>query len=420
MVQQLPLEETLDQPSQNPLSPEDKALARAIASTTLRHLGRIDKVLNKLMSKSPGNRGGDALNIMRLTAAQILFMNVPDHASVSLAAELAKKDHKAKHFVKLINGVLRSLSREKGACLDSLTFADNLPDWVRKTWETAYGAGTTEEMAKALANEPYLDIATKSDGSELVQQLGGVLLKNGTIRLTHRGAVPDLPGFKQGDWWVQDAAAQLVPSLLSDVKNQKIADLCAAPGGKTLCLARDGANVTAVDVSIKRLERLKENLNRVQLDAEIVATDIVEWETEQVFDALILDAPCSATGTARKHPDVLWLKTPDQPQKLAKLQTSLMKKAASLLKPGGKMIYATCSLQPEEGEALLQKVDLSNINLSIDPISNDEVFDLAGSVSKSGTIRILPHHNLQATAGDVSNRPSGMDGFFMARLVKTS
>ncbi|MEO1066240.1 MAG: RsmB/NOP family class I SAM-dependent RNA methyltransferase [Pseudomonadota bacterium] len=423
------LESILDQPGKDSLVPKDAALARAIASTVLRRKGQVDRVLAKRMQKPLGKRGGPAMNILRLGTAQILFMDVADYAAVSLAMALAKADPRARHFAKLINGVLRGIAREKEAILSDLKACDILPDWVLQSWRDAYGTARCEAMARELAHEPYLDLSIKpmspDERDTLADQLGGLALPSGGIRLKASGAVTALTGFDDGLWWVQDMAAGLAPALFGDVEGRRIADLCAAPGGKTAHLAARGAHVTAVDISAQRMERLHENLERLGLAAETEIADLLEWTPQQPFDHILLDAPCSATGTARKHPDVLWLKQPEQVAALAKLQRTLIAHCSSFLKPGGTLVFCTCSLEVEEGEAILEFVRTQSLPLRLKPVTADEVFGLAEIVQSNGTVRTLPCHS--PLAGDAmlppeGNEPdavmTGLDGFFIARFEK--
>lgn len=417
-----PLEYLMDRTNDDPMLANDRALARAITATTLRRKGQIDKILTDLMEKPLGKRGGPAMHILRIAAAQILFMEVADHASVSLAMDMAKADHKARHFARLINGVLRTMAREKAALLATLKPRDILPDWIAERWDKSYGAPVCDAMAQALSHEPYLDIQAKSDAAKWVAKLGGTLLCNGTIRLQSRGMIAALPGFEEGAWWVQDMAASLAASLLGDVSGQDVADLCAAPGGKSAYLAARGARVTAVDISNERLKLLDTNLKRLKLEANIVAADIEKWTPEHRFDAVLLDAPCSATGTARKHPDVLWLKNPERVERLATVQRRLLQRVVRFLKPGGMLVFCTCSLQWEEGETILDFVKREKLALEIMPVTPDEIGGLHEIIRADGTIRTRPDHRPQANDHlPLENDPlcAGLDGFFMARFQAT-
>ena len=406
-----PLEYLLDRKVLDELPPNDRSLARAITSTTLRRRFQIEKILSGYMQKPLGRRGGPAMHLLRLGVAQILFLDVADHAAVSTTMEIAKSDHKAKHFSKLINGVLRTIGREKADILANLKPIDILPNWLCKTWIEAYGKKTVLDMASALCHEPYLDIATKSDSPKWAETLEGIALATGSVRLKSRGAVPNLSGFADGEWWVQDTAASLAPSLLGDVSGKTVADLCAAPGGKTAYLASRGALVTAVDSSAPRVEKLTENLERLNLKADIVTSDVMAWKPEQLFDAILLDAPCSATGIIRKHPDILSLKNEQQIPQMATLQRKILKASIPFLKPGGTLVFCTCSLQPEEGEAILDYIEAENLPLKLDPIRANEIGGVSQVIQENGTVRTLPHYLEHADPV-----LSGVDGFFMARF----
>ena len=418
-----PLEYLLDRNSDDAMPANDRALARAIAATTLRRKGQIDKALDSLMQKPLGRRGGGAMHILRIAAAQILFMEVPDHASVSIAMDIAKADHKARHFSKLINGVLRAMTRQKEALLVDMKPRDILPTWLAKEWDNAYGRATCDAMANALSHEPYLDISVKPDSGDYADKLGGETLPNGSVRLKSRGMVSELAGFKEGDWWVQDMAASLAPALLGDVSGKRVADLCAAPGGKSAYLAARDAKVTAVDVSGERLKRLEENLKRLQLSADVIEADIEKWMPDDLFDCVLLDAPCSATGTARKHPDVLWLKTPELIERLVVIQRALLKRAVKFLKPGGVLVFCTCSLQPEEGEAILDFVKQEALPLELVSIRPQELSGFSDILRPDGSIRTRPNHSpLVQSASSVADDPFfvGLDGFFMAKFQKNN
>ncbi|MEM8839336.1 MAG: RsmB/NOP family class I SAM-dependent RNA methyltransferase [Pseudomonadota bacterium] len=406
------------------LPDNDRALAHAIAATTLRRKGQIDKILTGLIDKPLGKRAGQAENILRTAAAQVLFMDIAPHAAVSLATDLAKADPKARHFARVVNGVLRSLSREMDDVIPRVHPRDILPDWLSKSLMDSYGGATRDEIAKAFCEEPYLDLSVKEDPETTANALQGIVLPTGTVRLSSRGVISRYDGYAEGNWWVQDAAASLAPHLLGDVRGKKVADLCAAPGGKTAFLAARGAFVTAVDHSANRLERLRENLERLSLNAEVVEADFLDYNPAEPFDAVLLDAPCSATGTIRKHPDALWLKEPDQPAALAELQKKMLAKAIDILKPGGTLVFCTCSLQPEEGEDIASYAGKSMPQIDLKPISVDEVFGLDTIVTEHGTIRTLPSHltvTIDDSVSDESEKSrslNGLDGFFIARFVK--
>jgi 16S rRNA (cytosine967-C5)-methyltransferase len=406
-----PLDEALDDPK-GPLAaldPRDRALARAIAGATLRRLGNLRFAIAKYLRKPLDPRG--ALESILLTGAtQILLMDAPDHAAVDLAVEQANDDRAARPFAPLVNAVLRNVAREKSDLLPLFDdAARDVPDWLARRRKNAWGENLARDIAAAERGEPALDISVKEDPKLWAEKLGGEVLPTGTVRLIPNGPVPELPGFNDGVWWVQDAAASLPAKLLHAKPGMKIADLCAAPGGKTLQLATTGADVVAVDRSAPRLRRLAENLKRLGLRAETIAADATTYKGGP-FDAVLLDAPCSATGTIRRHPDVAWLKSDSDIGRLAVLQTRLLDAAANMLKPGGVLVYSTCSLEPEEGEQQIAALLQRNRKLSRDPITAEEAGD-AAFVTSLGELRTLPSHLPHAEP-----RMAGLDGFYAARL----
>jgi 16S rRNA (cytosine967-C5)-methyltransferase len=386
------------------LDARDRALARAIAGATLRHYGTIAAILASLIARRP--RGGGNLNrILEIAAAQVLFMGVPDHAAVSVALDQLGADRDGAHFKGLANAVLRRIAREKEALLAEFAMPEgDTPEWLWHRWVAAYGEETARAIADAHHVEPSLDVSVKSDPAMWAEKLESIVLPTGTVRTAAGGDIPSLPGYGDGEWWVQDAAAAIPAMLLGDVAGKAVADLCAAPGGKTAALAAAGARVTAVDVSAPRLQRLAANLKRLKLTAEIVASDILKWQPEERYDAILLDAPCTATGTIRRHPDVAWLKRAEDVAALSKVQAKMIDHAVGLLKPGGTLVYCTCSLEPEEGEA-------HAAGRSIDPIRAEEVGGLAEIITPAGTIRTLPTHLPNANP-----RLAGLDGFFVMRI----
>ncbi|MGQ4273620.1 RsmB/NOP family class I SAM-dependent RNA methyltransferase [Terrihabitans sp. B22-R8] len=407
-----PLDEALDDPRgpMADLDARDRALARAIAGASLRRLGSLRRALAGFLRKPLDPRG--ALESILLTgAAQILLMEVPDHSAVDLAVEQAHADRAARPFAPLVNGVLRNVAREREALLAKMNAADSdLPDWLMARWGEVWGVGQAGAIAAVERTEPALDITIKNDAEGWAERLGGILLPTGSIRLVPHGPVTELDGFAAGEWWVQDAAAALPARLLKPSAGMRVADLCAAPGGKTAQLAAAGADVTAVDRSAPRLRRLSENLKRLGLSARTITADATAFEDEP-FDAILLDAPCSATGTIRRHPDVAWLKSGDDIDKLAALQARLLDRAARLLKPGGVLVYSTCSLEPEEGEQQIAALLERNDSLERVPVTADEISGRTEMLNTQGELRTLPVHLPHEDA-----RLAGIDGFFAARL----
>jgi 16S rRNA (cytosine967-C5)-methyltransferase len=378
---------------------------------SLRRLGSIEKALAARLAKGLPDGLPRLTSVLVTAACQILFLDVPDYAAVDSAVRLVEADRKAKGFAGLTNAVLRGIARDKAEILAGADPLDDLAPWLKERWQAAYGLAEARAIAAIQVVEPPLDLTVKSDPEGWAQQLGGFLTPTGSVRLKPEGAVPDRPGFAEGAWWVQDAAAALPARLLGKVEGLAVADLCAAPGGKTAQLALAGARVTAVDRSAKRLERLAENMARLKLDVTLVAQDAVELTGS--FDALLIDAPCTATGTVRGHPDVMHLKSPEDVAGLARLQARLLDRVADLLKAGGRAVYCTCSLEPEEGEEQITAMLARDNRLALDPIRADELPGIAAFVTAAGCLRTLPSAWPHEDPG-----LAGLDGFFAARLIR--
>jgi 16S rRNA (cytosine967-C5)-methyltransferase len=394
------------------MATRERAFTRAMVGKTLRHLGQIRALLAGLIAKPP-HRAGALDRILELATAQIMFMEAADHAAVSLAVDQVADDLRASRYKGLANAVLRRLVREKPQLLATVEAPNlNTPPWLWERWVTTWGEPVAKQIAAAHAIEPYLDVSTRADPAPIAKALGGTVLPTGSVRLIPSGPVEALPGFADGTWWVQDTAASLPVRLLGDVAGLKIADLCAAPGGKTAALAAAGAAVTAVDISAERLHRLTANLTRLGLSAEVVTADILAWQPETLFDAVLLDAPCTSTGTIRRHPDIAHLKKPADIPALASLQAQMIDQAAKFLKPGGRLVYCSCSLEPEEGEHHVTGTIERN-DLDLERIEASEISGLEDAITAQGTLRTLPGHLTMP-----SERLSGMDGFFAMRLRK--
>ncbi len=396
--------------------PSDRAFARAIATTALRRLGQIDAILDTMLDKALPEKAAFASALLRIGVAEILFLGSAAHAAVNCAVELTNANRHARPYRGLMNAILRRVTREgpdivKAQDASGEAGMTNTPYWAWRSWEVAYGAETARAIADAHLAEPPLDLSIKSDPETWANTLGGELLSTGSVRLSHPGRVEDLPGYKEGAWWVQDAAAALPHKLLGDVSGEEVLDLCAAPGGKTLALATAGAKVTAVDRAGGRLERLRENLRRTKLTADIVKTDLTEWDPGRKWRKILLDAPCSATGTARRHPDVLRSKESQDITSLAPVQAQLLAKAAAWLEPGGTLIYCTCSLEPLEGPAQTALFLKNNPGFTRKPIDPVEIGGLSECITSEGDLRTLPCH--------LSDK-GGMDGFYAARLTSTA
>lgn len=395
------------------LEARDRALARLIAATVLRRLGELETILNSYLER-PLKRQGALWPILLSGAAQLLFLETPPHAAVGLAVDQARRDRHAAHFDKLVNALLRRVAREgTGAarCLDAVAL--NVPPWLLQRWTQAYGADAARCIAAASLAEAPLDISVKDAPQAWAERLGGHVLPTGSVRLAAGGRIEDLPGYSDGAWWVQDAAAALPVRLLGSVEGKSVVDLCAAPGGKTAQLAAGGGDVTAVDLAGARLKRLSANLDRLQLKAQLVEADAATWTPGRTFDAVLLDAPCTSTGTIRRHPDILRLKRSDDVVALAGVQSRLLDNAARLVAPGGTLLYCTCSLEPEEGALQIEHLLQRNDAFTHAPIAAGECGMAAEWLSVDGDLRTLPQHL-------PNERPelSGMDGFYAARLVR--
>lgn len=393
------------------LYPQDKALARAIVSTTLRHFGEIDRLVKSKLRPKTKPMSQYLRGVMYTAVAQMHFMEVADHAAVSIAVDAAGADHKAQHFKPLVNGVLRNILRERDSFQHDPML--NVPDWLRERLLSQYGPEKTAQIMQAHMQQAPLDLTVRKDPADWATRLEGQVVGHATVRLSKPAKVFELDGFKTGDWWVQDAAAAVPAELLlsglakkGTVEDAHILDACAAPGGKTAQFASAGATVTALDVSGHRLKRLEENIARLNLRAKSLTADLLELDEAAKFNAILLDAPCSATGTIRRHPDVPWLKSDAQIGELVALQRKMLAKAVELLKPGGTLVYCTCSLLAAEGEDHLDYMQ-SELGLQIDPISQDEVALSAPLTVADGVFRSTP---------DISD---GMDGFFAVRLMRS-
>ncbi len=391
-------------PQMKAMPPRDAAFARAMASQTLRHYGALDAVLRKFLKKplSP-HKSGAAMEILLLGACELLVLKTPAHAAVDAGNRLAAADPKAVHFKPLINAVLRKLA-DDGAAIFSNLDRERLcaPDWLWQRWSTQFDPQTARQIARAHQSEAPLDIMLRS--ADVVQPQSNALFGLAR-RVTDEARVEELPGFAQGGWWVQDAAATLPATLLGDVRGKTVIDLCAAPGGKTLQLAAAGATVTAVDLDAVRLSRVEANLKRTGLEATLAVSDALDFDGKA--DGVLVDAPCSATGTIRRHPDLPWIKEAGDALNMAVKALEILEAGACMVNPGGLLVFAVCSLDKEEGEEQVRLFLDRNPEFARAPISADEVFGRAEWLTEDGDLRTLPFQ-----------LDGGMDGFFAARFKK--
>ncbi len=401
------------------LEGRDRAFARLVVSTTLRRLGQLEAVVTRFLEKPLKADSGRTMMILTTTAAQLLFLDTPPHAAISQAVEIARIDHTSRRFDKLVNAVLRKVSTEGQAILATLDGVRlDTPEWLWQRWTAHYGETTARMMAAASLSEAALDLSVKNDPAHWAAELTGIVMPTGTVRVREAGRIEDLPGYADGAWWVQDAAAALPVRLFGNVAGQRVADLCAAPGGKTAQLAAAGANVVAVESSAKRLQRLAANLTRLKLTAETITADAAEWslmaDNAGAFDAVLLDAPCSATGTIRRHPDLLRAKAETEVQRMSQRQRELLAAAAHVVRPGGTLVYATCSLEPEEGEQVIAAFLAANPAFEISRLDAAVLGLPHEIITAEGHLRTLPQHALGPEPA-----MAGMDGFFAARLLRT-
>ena len=395
-----PLDEALDAApilSRGGAEPRDRAAAHRLAAAVLRRLGSLDAVIEPFLTRAPPDT---VRHILRLGAAGLLLLETPAHAAVGTAVDLART-RKLAPFAGLVNAVLRRVAEAGPAALDQLDGPRlDTPPWLWASW-----GADARAIAEAHTREAPLDL-TLRPGTE--PPPGGDPLPTRSLRFPPGTRVLDLPGFEQGHFWVQDAAAALPAQLLAPRPGERVADLCAAPGGKTAQLAAAGAQVFAIERDVNRLRRLHDNLARLQLDVTVVQADATEWTPPDLLDAVLLDAPCSATGTIRRHPDALRLKRPRDLVELTAGQDRLLAAAAAMLRPGGRLVYAVCSLQPEEGAARIAAA--ASLGLHPEPFTPEELAALPEARTQDGNLRT--HPGLWSARG-------GLDGFFAARLVKT-
>jgi 16S rRNA (cytosine967-C5)-methyltransferase len=396
------------------LDVRDRALARSIVVASLRRLGTIRAALARFLERGLPKKAGPLEYILTTSAAQILFMDVPDHAAVDLAVHAARADQRSAPFAALVNAVLRNIAREKESMLAVEDPFLDMPMWLAARWRKAYGEDVAARMAVMLRHEPTLDLTVCGDGQEWADKIGGIVLPTGSVRLVNRAAIEELPGYAEGQWWVQDAAAALPARLLNVRPGERVADLCAAPGGKSAQLAAAGAEVVALDKSAERLRRLAVNFERLRLPVDIAVGDALTFEA-QPFDAILLDAPCSATGTIRRHPDVAWVKRASDIAALALVQAKMLERACGMLKPGGRLVYCTCSLEAEEGPAQIAALLRRNPDMVRLPVSADEIGGMSECLTAEGEVRTMPIH-----LPNDDSRLAGLDGFFMARLQRKS
>lgn len=390
------------------LEPAERARAQSLALTTLRNLARIDAVLANFVKKQPPLA---VQNILRLCTVELLIDGIAPHGAVDAAVNLVKSKRKIAFLSGLTNAVARKLVAQ-GAELLAAEPPQALPKSYRGRMVAAFGAETVEEIEVMHQQGAPVDLTLKDAArcAEYAEKLNAKVMPNGSLRLRAGAQLSRLDGFETGDWWVQDAAATIPVKALGDVSGKLVLDMCAAPGGKTMQLAALGANVSALDISTPRLERVRQNLKRTQLEAKVFKGDALHWKPQQLFDSVLIDAPCSATGTIRRHPDLPFAKRNIKIEGLLKLQRQMIQKAAEHLKPNGTLVYSTCSLFFEEGDSQVAWVMKKTEGLELMKLNPADYGLPTEAATKLGCLRLRP---------DMWREDGGMDGFFIAKFVKT-
>lgn len=395
------------------LADRDRAFARLIAATVIRRMGQLDAVIDAFLDKPLKARNPNLRNILRLGAAQLLFLETPAHAAVSTSLDLAGQEAGLAGFKGLMNAILRRIDREGKSLLEGLDAGRlTLPGWLWESWSKAYGEEETRAVAEALLQEPDLDITVKEKAETWARRLGGTALPWGAVRChDQRGEVSRMAGFDEGAWWVQDLAASLTIRALGSLEGVEALDLCAAPGGKTAALAAAGARVTALERAAGRVKRLQENLSRLKLPVTVEAGDVLHWRPAKAAELVVLDAPCSATGILRRHPDIKLLRKPEELDSLRRLQGRLLSAAAEMTAAGGTLLYIVCSLQPEEGPDQISAFLSSELGATFErkPFSREDLFGHEELLNAEGDFRSLPSHLKEL---------GGIDGFYACRLTR--
>ncbi|MCC7015890.1 MAG: MFS transporter [Rhodospirillales bacterium] len=411
LTRKAPLEAVIERHcAEASFAPRDRAFVHNLVLTTLRRLGEIEAAVASCLERPLPKGAAHARTALALGACQILFLRTPAHAAVATSVALAEAGGAAR-LKGLVNAVLRRIARAPDLFRAGGDAARvNTPKWLWMRWSAAFGEDACRRIAETHLAEPPLDLSVRADPELWRRRLNGRALPTGTVRLAESVAVAQLDGYAEGAWWVQDAAAALPVRLLGDVRGRDVFDLCAAPGGKTAQLANAGANVVAVDQSDARSARLRENLARLKLKAECVVANALAWSPGRAADAVLLDAPCTATGTIRRHPDIPRVRTPDDIVRLADTQAKLLRAAADLVRPGGILLYCVCSLEPEEGTDQVARFLGGGVPFVRESVRAVELCGQSQFVTAEGDLRTLPCHWRDL---------GGLDGFYAARLRRT-
>lgn len=404
----------------------DRGFARAMAGAALRAVGRIDWALGGMVQRPLAELQPPLRALLRVGAAQLWLMDVADHAAVSATVEAAGKWDDARKGGGLVNAVLRRATREGGA-FESAPVTSVWPDWLAARMKASLGAAGAEALAIAQLEEPPIDITLRApDEAEMwAEQLEAEILPNGSLRLQSGAGMVDMPGYAAGAWWVQDTAAALPAKLLGDVRGRDVADLCAAPGGKAMQLAAMGAKLSAIEMSKQRIGRLRENAERAQLAMDIVEADARTWRPALPLDAVLLDAPCSALGIIRRHPEGVWRRDPKDLARFPSVQRALVDAARDMLKPGGRLVYSVCTPSPEEGREVIEGA-LSAGGWKRVAVTPAEAVGFDASLTSDGDVLTLPHvfgsrdpsGAEDAAAATLAEEPLNSDAFYIARLER--
>lgn len=406
------LEKAIDMFSKD-MAPVDRGFIRNLVATTIRRLGQLDRIIDHSTQKKLGNTQMAIRHVLRLGICQLLFANVPAHAAVNTSVNIVERrvTKKLQYLKKMVNAVLRKIDRDRDSLLKKFGNSRlNIPKWMLERWDTRYGPNEVKEIINQILVEAPLDFALKPDEDikYWANEMCASLLPTGGLRLKKAGNVKELPAFDKGIWWVQDIAAQLPVHLLTAGQGDEVLDLCAAPGGKALQSAAKGSNVTAVDISSKRLERLKENMERLSLDVKVIHSDVLAYEPINSWDYILLDAPCTSTGTIRRHPEILRSPRQEMISEVSRIQSEMLDKAVELLNPGGTLIYCVCSMEAEEGPDQIKALLKRHGTLKRKEVTAKELPRFERALLKTGDVQTLPHYY-----------KDGMDGFFISRLTKS-
>ncbi len=393
---------------ENNLDTRDKAFVKNLTLSSIRNRGILENIITKYLDRPLPKKLIEIKAILIMGLAQILFTRIEDYAAVNTTVNFF--EGRIKKWRGLCNAILRKIIREENHKNKKYNLSLNVPSWLYKVWKKQYGEKNTKIIIDYLFKEPFLDIKVKKDFDFWKKEINGEEVINNTLRLNKSGEIKNLKGYNEGAWWVQNLAAQIPVELMGNIKNENVLDICAAPGGKTAQLLNEGAIVTAIDISEKKIEKLNSNIFRLNLEKNLttISVDFLKWNSKKKYNKILLDAPCSATGTIRKNPDILWNKNEEDIERLANTQIKLLDKTVGKLNGKGILIYCNCSMQFEEGEKVIDLFIKKN-RVKLLPIKPEELKLFPKEIFKNGFIRTLPY---------MYNEFGGLDGFFIARFIK--